>query len=688
MKLRHLLPAALMVLPLGAAAVPAYPGLIPHTLADGTTVMVRIHGDEYFNYMTDEAGFLLTQEGGRLSYETLNGARVRVDEQTLAAMRQTRRAASGYKALDQARQHRMATLNKEGRTTFPTIGDVHFLVLLVQFTDKQFNYENPKEEMWAKLNQEGYSKYGSIGSMRDYYIAASDGKFRPTFDVSDVIQLDHESAFYAGNGKYDEVQTLVYEATTKAHDHIDYSKYDYDGDGEVDNVIIFYAGYGQADSPDKTAIWPHQGRLYEYSVAYDGKSIGTYCCFNELNGSHYYAGDKQPVGIGTAVHEFGHVMGMPDLYDPSYAVQSTPARWSLMDQGSYLGDGYTPPLTSGYESWMFNWLEYETVEDNTVYDLEPLTKKKRVLRIPVFRNDDTEYANEYFLLESRKKEGWDINLPNEGMLIWHLDYSQTVWQRNTVNSTRTRPRCHLITSDGSANYKLDNYNASSVDAAWPGVQGYITPDTEITFDTNSTSAKYRTGNTFIHNIEFDVESGNTRFDYNTISATPDDVTVMNTPGRVPGSNGSLSNEIELTWEPVEGAVDYKLTVFRLDSKGNRSYENRLNDKSVGNVTSYVLPRFSSSKMGLEYHAYVRVVKPIPSSEISNEVLFVGDNLEASGIGQVEAGNAAIYGLKGAIEAPEGAEVYSISGVRTGTTGLDAGIYIVRYNGTVTKVAVK
>ena len=101
MKLRHLLPAALMVLPLGAAAVPAYPGLIPHTLAEPH----------------DEAGFLLTQEGGRLSYETLNGARVRADEQTLAAMRQTRRAASGYKALDQARQHRMATLNKEGRTT-------------------------------------------------------------------------------------------------------------------------------------------------------------------------------------------------------------------------------------------------------------------------------------------------------------------------------------------------------------------------------------------------------------------------------------------------------------------------------------------------------------------------------------------------------------------------------------------
>ena len=146
---------------------------------------------------------------------------------------------------------------------------------------------------------------------------------------------------------------MVY-ALDAVDDEVDFSKYDFDDDGTVDTVYFIYAGYGQADTGDETTVWPHQSILQGMvgsKKLLDGVYVNPYATSQELKGgSHYYYQDGELAGIGTFCHEFGHVLGLPDLYDPNYNKQCiTPNEWSIMDQGSYSGDSNCPPLFSAYE---------------------------------------------------------------------------------------------------------------------------------------------------------------------------------------------------------------------------------------------------------------------------------------------------------------------------------------------------
>ena len=47
---------------------------------------------------------------------------------------------------------------------------------------------------------------------------------------------------------------------------------------------------------------------------------------------------------------------------------------------------------------------------------------------------NANHANEYYLIENRQKINWDAQLPGSGVLILHVDYDQTVWDNNVVNT--------------------------------------------------------------------------------------------------------------------------------------------------------------------------------------------------------------------------------------------------------------
>lgn len=687
MKLKYLLPTVLLAGTLSASAVPAWPGLMETVLEDGTKVMTRLHGDEYFSYITDEHGYLMENKGNVMAYKMADGNRVLASEDLLTQMRAQVEQTPLMKRMQSAEMKRMANLTSEGRTTFCTTGDVHFCVILVQYDDIKFTSPTIREDMDAMLNQEGYNKNGCPGSMRDYYIQNSNGKFTPTFDVSNVITLPYPSSYYTGNAHYERVDEMVASAVELADAEVDFSKYCNVTPGECDAVILWYAGYGQADTANTTYIWPHQGNVSSQGITADGVKIGVYCCFNELNGgNHYTTKDGALAGIGTPIHEFGHVMGMPDLYDPNYKVLSTPGQYSVFDAGPYLGDGYCPPTCSGYERWLFNWIEFEEAQNGTHYTLENLNGGGKALRIPVKGSDGNPVTREFWVVESRHKSNWDAYLPDQGMMIWHVDYDRNAWRYNTVNSNEKRKRCYIITADGSTNYDLGETGRISKYAAWPQKINYITPDTEITLKPRYSFATDT--DVYIANIKHNDETGVSDLDYNVYTEQPADATVMLTPTRGLDERDQPNKIVTLTWEPVEGATDYMLTVYR-QSGTKIYYENDLEETPVGNVTSYSLPQFSNSKMKLKYNAYVRVVKGLPSTEKSNEVTFIANDLEATGINDVMADeNISVLGMKGAIQAPASAEIYNMQGVRCPATGLNPGVYVVRTGSKVTKVVVR
>lgn len=170
----------------------------------------------------------------------------------------------------------------------------------------------------------GYSKNGGTGSVKDYYRDNSMGQFVPNFTVVGPYTLDHERTYYAadlgGTGNDVNPQALVIEAAQKAkadHPEIDFSKFDNDGDGYMDNINVVIGGYSQASSGDDKDMWPHSYRLKtsdeDLSIEIDGIRVNNYSVSAELVG----ASGTNMDGIGTFTHEFGHILGLKICTTPT-----------------------------------------------------------------------------------------------------------------------------------------------------------------------------------------------------------------------------------------------------------------------------------------------------------------------------------------------------------------------------------
>ena len=391
-------------------AVPARPGFIRSIQPDGTVIWIRRHGDEWDHWTSNEKGQVLRRhEDGFFRVDE------RADARSFSSLGARRRRAAMERAT-----RRMA-VRSPWRENRMAMGRRHYLVLMVEFSDLSFTVENPLQVMERVLNEEGYSEGRATGSARDYYFDNSHGLFEPIFDIYGPVKLDKEKAYYGKNDKsgYDlRPAEAVRDALLKLDGEIDCSRYDYDGDGEVDLVYMLFAGFGEADSSDDDAIWPHQWYFSEagISLSLDGKRIDNYACGAELQG------DGEMDGIGTLCHEFGHAIGLPDFYDTDYERNGQAAAlicFSLMDMGLYNNDGWTPPLLGIEERMLLGWVDESALQEikrNGEYRLGPVDENL-VYKIP------TGNDGEYFVLESRGAGKWDSALPAQGLLVFHADKS-------------------------------------------------------------------------------------------------------------------------------------------------------------------------------------------------------------------------------------------------------------------------
>ena len=330
-------------------------------------------------------------------------------------------------------------------TQFPTKGDLPFLVVIVEFADKGFAFADPVEEFDALLNEPGYARYNGKGSVADFYRDNSAGQFRPRFDVVGPVKLSRGYAYYGSGSDDSAAGLMVMEACNLLDPEVDFSRYDLDGDGKVDNIYFYYAGKGEADGGDPATIWPHSWNISDQGreLTLDGVSIDAYACSPELDGS------SKPNGIGTFCHEFGHVLGLPDLYASSYSSALHPATWSLMASGNYNDDGRTPPGLSSYERYELGWITPKELSYPLTVALQPLGESNTAFRI------STERRNEYFLLENRQQSGWDSSLPGHGMLVWHIDYNPNIWDRNVVNNNAAHQYVDIVEANNATSHSQD-----------------------------------------------------------------------------------------------------------------------------------------------------------------------------------------------------------------------------------------
>ena len=453
-------------------AVRAIPYPVVITQPDGTKITVQLHGDESFNFRTTSEGYLIVPDNNGFYYygKTNNLGNI---ENTFVRCNNTENRSEAEKMfVKQLIQHPVMKPNNslkrvkrynsrasKSATTggYPLTGSPKSLVILVNFSDIKFATPNPQTAFTNLLNQPGYSTNGGTGSAKDYFRDNSNGVFTPQFDVIGPVTLDNPMSYYGANNASGEdvnPQQMVIDACTKAASLVDFSQYDLDKDGQVDNVFIYYAGYNEAEGGPANSIWPHRWTLNNLNTRFNNVAVYDYACTSELRGK---VGTNM-CGIGTFCHEFGHVLGLDDFYvtDPNITDFFTLSYWDIMDSGPYLNSGNTPPSYSGYERFFLNWtvpVELKSPQDTT---LKPINTSNQCYIITQNGNHNLNGAKptpvEFFMLENRQKTGWDTYLPNHGMLIWHIFYNKTTWDDNTPNNDKNALGVSIEVADGIASY--------------------------------------------------------------------------------------------------------------------------------------------------------------------------------------------------------------------------------------------
>lgn len=440
---RYILSALIAIVAIPLFAVPADPTPFQYTLPNGTIVMAQRHGDEFHSYITTLDGKLL------------EGSRDADLEVQAAKMRRAPRSAGSH--------------------TFPTVGSPRSLVLLVSFKDLPF--AQSRQDFQDLLTKQGYDYNGATGSCRDYYIASSDSIFAPQFDCFGPFTLSQKMEYYGANsGKSHSAHAneMVAEACQLAAENgVDFSLYDTNNDGVLDNVFVFFAGHNEAEGASENTIWPHASNIANMGIKLNGVTIGSYACTSEYKGRN---GDLR-CGIGTFCHEFGHVIGQPDFYDTDYKLY-TVGNWDIMCQGSYNNNGNTPPLFSAWERMYEGWLTPKqlTLPGNYALTATPFEAEAYLIAETEHNlNGINPNPEEFFLLENRNDNNvWDSYLPGHGMVVWHIDYSPSAWSQNVPNNGPTLIRMHLEEANGVGWKKRSEGERGRSSDTYPGTSNVTT----------------------------------------------------------------------------------------------------------------------------------------------------------------------------------------------------------------------
>lgn len=462
----------LCIIATASYAVPARPGWQTKTQPDGTTIEVRLTGDEFHHYWQDRNGNVVKCDS--LGYWHV------VESQPTPATIKARRQAS--RMLQSRPNKAVGSVNLAPRG----------LVILVNFSDSKFANANNQTAMNELMNSDNYTYNGATGSVRKFFSDQSDGQYKPDFDVIGPVTLSKNVAYYGSNdasGNDVLPGDMVVEACSIANASygVDFTQYDNDGDGYVDFVYLIYAGKGEADGGADETIWPHNWDLesaYYYDNCnynknkrrFDGKYINNYACSGELDGS-----SGKRAGIGTIAHEFGHVIGLPDLYDIDYGQnydnEMTPGSWHIMDGGSYNNDGKTPPNYTIYDKYFLGW-KTPTNPGNTAQTLTLQAAGTSGFQgYQIATSNSLLSANNtniVYYIENRQQSGWDAYLPGHGLVIWKIMYSQSVWEANGPNDTDGTIRYAVVSASGKTTgigTGADPFPGTKKVTRWEGVSG-------------------------------------------------------------------------------------------------------------------------------------------------------------------------------------------------------------------------
>lgn len=454
MKKLYLMLSMLFAFGAAANAVPAKKLQKVITLTNGTQVSVELRGDEYLSWWEGTDGTAYRATADENVFEAFD-----LEAQKPAAAARRARTEQGRVA----RLARVKNSLKGADDKMRGLGGDHItykgvkkgLVVLVDFKNKKFADGHDLEYYKNVINGKDFSdeEEGYVGSVRDYFLAQSNGQFELDFDVVGPVTMSKNYGYYGNDGAYqkdEKVYEMIKEACDGIQDKVNLKDYDWDGDGEADQVFFLYAGLGQASGGSAGTIWPHESELRYWPcgvLSYSTGKINTYACANELQPETQGSSRYISAGIGTICHEFSHCLGFADMYDTTGSGGYGMSVFDVMDQGSYNGNGFVPCNYTAFERIYAGWVEaIELIDPATVKDMKSVSDYGRPFIMYNYKN-----TNEYFLMENRQNTGWDKGLyGSNGLLIVHVNYVPSRWANNSVNSSAEKIQCcTVVNADGS-----------------------------------------------------------------------------------------------------------------------------------------------------------------------------------------------------------------------------------------------
>lgn len=504
----------------------------------------------------------------------------------------------------------------------PTDGELRACVILIEFEGQPFSIsDDPKSLFSRMLNEPGFSEYGATGSVFDYYHTISSGQFSPKFDVYGPVKVSKRHYDYADynigetyvkDGKEQAVYgagRALEEAIAQLDDQIDFSQYDSNGDGMVDFVYAFHAGQGATTGGGTgRTIWPHAYTLEAaigHPLTADGLVVNRYVMSCELKIENK---NSALMGAGMFCHEFGHILGLPDLYDTANnngtsSTCFTPGPFSNMDGGNYNNNAHTSPTFSGYERYAMEWMLPTTLDGEAEITLLPLTTRNLAYKV------NTLNPYEWFILEARAPHDNDFYIPGHGLAVWHIDFNLDIWQGNTVNNTASRQRIDLVEADN------DLTTATRDGDLFPGATGiheYVSYSQPTFLDWNKRKLDIELSHIVSHpdgTVTFSAESPKKAEGFDLKAPQP----------RVESVDGTAA---DIAWPQVEGAESYIISVYDLGSLEGGYYRSFLDGYRFRDLGASCHARVEGLQPGVGYGVTVYAISPKNASR-SEQPLALG-----------------------------------------------------------------
>ncbi len=393
-------------------------------------------------------------------------------------------------------------------------------VLVGKFSDSGSDQWNTSE-----LQKELFSGPWSDGTMKQYFLDNSYNQLIVNGSVYGWYTASKKKNDYGKNvygmpptGRAPE---FVREMLQAADASVDFSQFDNDGDGEVETVFIVHYGRGAEgyNTPKNhpNDIWSHQTKLSNYTSqggkykTNDKTSSGKDVYVDTYNIQPAISNDgSSMIEIGIFCHEFGHVLGLGDLYDRDYSTQGI-GEWGVMGFGNW-NEPESPAHFCAYHKIKLGWITpVEVKHDMTGVSIFNTEQNPTVHKL--WTNGNTN-GKQYFLVENRQRIGFDRHLNGAGILIWHVD------ENMPDNDTDSHRLVDLEEADGLADLDVisrknrgddsDCYPGSSNNQRFdvnssPNSKNYKFNDTKCGVVNISTSGATMTADLLVGVSELDVD---------------------------------------------------------------------------------------------------------------------------------------------------------------------------------------